>query len=167
MNPTPDALSPQLSDRLQRITDQGLSTRARYGHVALLLAATGMCVLIASLLATEPALVLRTKLSFVVMLTIALCWISYAIWTLANRRALLARHRVIAARMAVVFSAVFSMGALAIGLSTESSAGFLAAATGGAMLGAAVLLLRHAHHAVARMQLRRAQLEARLGGVQH
>lgn len=111
-------------------------------------------------------LALRTKSSFGVMLAIALCWIAYAAWTLANRRTLLARHRVIAARMAMVFCAAFGIGALAVGLAMQSSAGILAAATGAAMFGAAVFLLRRAYHVVACMQSRRAQLEARLGDVQ-
>jgi hypothetical protein len=148
-----------LEASLDRITDQGLSTRARFGHVALLLAALTMSTLVASLLATEPALPSRTGLSLAVMLAIGLSWVGYAGWVLRNRWTLLATHRIVAGRMAVAFTAIFAGGALGLGLATGQSALLLAAGLGAIMLVVAVFMLVRAHRRVARLQARRRELE--------
>jgi hypothetical protein len=157
-------LSPHLSDALHRISERGLSNGARVAHVALLLAALGMGVVIAALLATEPALPRRTVVAFTVMLLIAASWIAYAIWVLRHRHTLMAQHRVVAARMAVVFCSVFTAAALVAGVVAQSAAGWLAAATGFAMLIAALLLLRRATRTVRELQQTLARLQAQIGG---
>ena len=153
-----------LTQSLTRITADALSTRARLGHVALLLAAIGMNILIASLLATEPSLPLRTSLSFAALLAIGTSWIGYSLWVLLNRHMLLANHRIVAARMAVAFSGVFAVGALTMGLSTGNRALYFAAALGSAMFVAAVAILMRAHRHFRELQQRRLALERELKG---
>ncbi|MCA1714793.1 MAG: hypothetical protein LC715_06710 [Gammaproteobacteria bacterium] len=125
-----------------------------------------MSIVIASLLATEPALPLRARLALAVLLAIGLSWVGYATWVLRNRWTLLANHRIVAGRMAVVFTAVFAAGALGLGFAMGKAALFLAAATGVVMFGAAVVVLVRAHRRVAALQARRRVLERELDGEQ-
>ena len=153
-----------LNQSLAQITTDALSTRSRFGHVALLLAAIGMSILIISLLATEPALPLRTSMAFAVLLAIGCCWVTYATWVLKNRQTLLANHRIVAGRMAVTFSAVFAIGAFAVGLTTGSRAMYFAAALGVGMVAAAIAVLLRAHRRFRDLQERRVVLERELRG---
>jgi hypothetical protein len=162
MTRTDTSLSPQLADALRRITERGLSRTSRVGHVALLLLALGMGVVIAALLATEPRLPAHTVAAFAVMLAIAVAWVAYATWVLRNRLTLMAQHRVIAGWMAVAFCAMFSAAALSAGVVAQSAAGFVAAATGVGLLVAALLLLRRAKLSVDELQRKRAQVEAEI-----
>jgi hypothetical protein len=155
---------PSLSVQLQQITGQALSARARFGHVALLLASVAMSIMLGALLATEPLLPTRTAVAFTVMLGMALSWIAYAIWVLHNRWTLLANHRIVAGRMAVTFSTVFTVAALCIGMTAGASAGYLAAATGTVFIAASVMLLLQAHRRHAQLLARRRQLESELHG---
>ena len=154
---------------LDALLEKGLSSRARYGHVALLLVAAGMTVVVGALLMTEPALPARTFAAFVVLLLIGAGWVVYAGWVLKHRWTLLAGHRVVAGVMAVVFSTVFSAGAAWTALATGSPAAWAAAATGGFLLAVAVAILARARRHRARLEARRARLErdrmrARLAG---
>ncbi len=158
-NESHEALS---AENLTRLLDRGLSTRARFGHVLLLLAATAMSIVVASLLATEPDLPNRTIVAFAVLLGIGLAWISYSVWVLRNRWTLLAGHRVAAGIMAVVFSGVFTAGAVWIGLTTGMAAVWLAAATGGILMVASSAILVRAHDLRLRLQARRKELERHL-----
>lgn len=144
------------------LMDAGLSTAARVGHVALLLVAVAMSVAIGSLWATEPALPLRTHLAFGVMTLIGVAWGTYAAWVLTTRRVLLGRHRVIAGKMAVTFTGVFVLGALAVAVMTGHPAGYAAAVSGGVMQAVAVFLLARAQRDVARLIARRAEIERTL-----
>lgn len=152
-----------LDAELRHLTNQALSTRSRYGHVALLLAALMMSVLLGALLATESALPGRTQIALTIMLGIGASWVVYAVWVLRHRRPLLANHRVVAGWMAVVFTALFFAGASAMAL-TAGGPFFQAAATVGvAMLAVAVTVLIRAYRNVARLQARRRELERQLG----
>lgn len=152
-----------LDTELQRLTEQALSTRSRYGHVALLLAALIMCALLGALLATEPALPGRTRVALAVMLGIGASWVVYALWVLRHRRPLLANHRVVAGWMAVVFTALFFAGASAMALSAGGATFQAAAAVGAAMFAAAAAVLIRAYRHFARLQARRRELERQLG----
>jgi hypothetical protein len=165
MNSTTKSSVPNLALQLQQITGQALSVRARFGHVALLLAAVAMSIVLGALLATEPLLPTRTAVAFTVMLVMALSWTAYAIWVLRNRWTLLANHRIVAGRMAVTFSSVFTAVALGVGVTAGASAGYLAAATGAVFIAASVLLLLRAHRQRAQLLARRRQLESELQGV--
>ncbi|KWS06172.1 hypothetical protein AZ78_3726 [Lysobacter capsici AZ78] len=152
-----------LDAELRHLTTQALSTRSRYGHVALLLAALMMSVLLGALLATEPALPDRTQVALAVMLGIGASWVAYATWVLRHRRPLLANHRVVAGWMAVIFTALFFAGASAMALTVGDPVFQAAAAMGAAMLAVAVAVLIRAYRNVARLQARRRELERQLG----
>ncbi|QWF16519.1 hypothetical protein [Lysobacter capsici] len=152
-----------LDEELRHLTAGALSTRSRYGHVALLLAALIMCVLLGALLATEPALPGRTRVAFAVMLGIGASWVAYAVWVLRHRRPLLANHRVVAGWMAVVFTALFFAGASAMAIGAGGPSLQAAAAMGAVMLAVAVAVLVRAYRNLARLQARRRELERQLG----
>jgi O-antigen/teichoic acid export membrane protein len=161
---TINELSPPMpADALRRLADAELSTAARVGYVALLLAALIMTVVVGSLWATEPELPSRTRLAFAMMTGIGLAWAAFAGWVLRRRRVLLAGHRIVAGRMAVACTAFFVAGALLVGWTSGERAAFAAAAVGGVMLAAAVAILVRAHRDFARLSERRRELERRLG----
>jgi hypothetical protein len=151
-----------LDAELQRLTARLLSPCARYGHVALLLAALMMCVLLSALLATEAALPGRTQTALAVMLAIGASWVTYAAWVLRQRRPLLGLHRIVAGRMAVIFTALFLAGAVGTAAVTGAAVFQAAAAVGAGMLIVAVSVLVQAHRHVARLQAQRQALERRL-----
>jgi hypothetical protein len=146
------------------LLDRELSTRSRVGHVLLLLAASTMSAVIGSLWATEPALPARTATAFAVMTGMGLCWMAYAAWVLTSRRVLLGQQRVVAARMAALFSAVALAGALAVGLLAGVPAAWPAALMFAAMLALAIVLLVRAERHYAQLCRRRAELALGLGG---
>ncbi len=129
-----------LEDELRALTDRALSPRARYLHIALLFGTIAMTVLLVSLLVTEPHLPAPTRAAFMVMTAFALAWVGYAARTLLNRRVFLAEHRVIAARIALIASAVFTAGASWVAVWRESSM-FMASAVLGATLCACALFM--------------------------
>ena len=148
-----------LDAELRQLTSRTLSPLSRYGHVALLLAALIMTVLIGALLATEPALPGRTQAALAVMLVIGGSWIVYAAWVLRQRRPLMASQRVVAGGRAVAFRALFLGGALATAVATGRTIFYTAAATGAVMLPIAIAALLHAYRRVAGLQSRRRELE--------
>ena len=140
-----------------------LSMKARLGYVALLLAAAGMTGVIVSLWLTEPVLSPRTHAAFGVMSVIGASWVALATWALMTRRVLFARDRVIAGKLAVAFTCVFVVGALAAVITTRSGAAWGALATGAIMLVAAVAVLRRARRRFLALSARRMELERMLG----
>lgn len=149
---------------VRQVVDTELSVPSRLGHVALLLAAVGMTVIVVSLWLTEPALPLRTHMAFGVMTGIGLSWSAFAIWVLTSRRVLFARQRIVAGRMAVAFASAFTTGALVTAATTGAAAALAAATTGGVMVAVAIVILRRAHRASARLVARRDALERELAG---
>lgn len=147
---------------LQRLVEGALSTRSRLGHVALLLGALLVTAGVGSLWLTEPSLPARTHAAFAAVVAIGLAWTGYAAAVLARRRPLLARHRIAAGRMAVLFTSLFTIGALALGSVNDAPAANAAAATGGVLLVAAIAALRRAHVVHARLVARREELEREL-----
>jgi hypothetical protein len=139
------------------------SMKRRMGYVALLLAAAAMTTVIVALWATEPALPLRTHIAFGAMSVIGLSWIALAGWVLTTRRVLFARDRLIAGRMAVAFTSVFVLGALAMLIATGSAAAAGALGTGVAMVLVAAAVLRQAHRRFAALSARRVELEREIG----
>jgi len=150
-------------ERLRALADAELSVPARLAHVALLLVSSAFTVALGSLWATEPSLPTRTHAAFGVLLVIGVSWSIYAIWVLTQRRVLLARQRVIAGRMAVTFSATFTLGAALVGVSTGRSAGFAAAVLGVVMFIVVFALLARARRRFDALAARRAMLERELG----
>jgi hypothetical protein len=152
-----------LIDDLRRVTASELSLTARRGYLGLLLAAATMTVIVTALLVTEPSLPLRTSIALGILAAIGLSWVGFAVWVLSNRRILFGRHRVVAGRMAVGFSVVFCVGALAVGYATSSRSALVAAAMGALMIVIATGMLVRAKRRVAELSRRRDELEQQLG----
>jgi hypothetical protein len=155
---------PALSVRdIQRRLATELSRRARIGHLLLLLLNLTIAIGAASLLLTEPALLLRTKVAFVGMIIIALSWAAFAWWTLTRRQVLLAGHEIVAGRMAVVFCAVLVAGSLGLVWAGPSApAALMSAGLGAALLAVAWMMLRRARQRFDVLVRRRAELERAL-----
>ena len=160
---TNDTRQSALVEDLRRLTASELSLTTRRGYVGLLLAAATMTVIVTALLVTEPSLPLRASIALGVLAAIGLSWVSFAVWVLSNRRILFGRHRVVAGRMAVGFSVVFCVGALAVGYATSSRSAFAAAAMGALMIVIATGMLVQARRRVEQLSKRRDELEQQLG----
>jgi hypothetical protein len=146
------------------LAETHISFRSRAGHLALLLASAGMVTVIAALLATEPALPLRTMIAFGALLAIGLAWIVYAVWVLTTRRTLLANHRVVAGSIATAAAAIFTGGAILLGLMLQMRAAWAAAGMGMVLLAVAAALLLRARRQYRALLARRRELEVRLKG---
>jgi hypothetical protein len=161
MSPTDNIRETDLRSVLDAVTRKGLSLRARVAHLALLLGSSAMAIVLTSLLATEPGLPSRTLWSFVLMLLISLCWVAYAVWALHTRITLLAQHRIIAGRLAVAFSTIFVVSAVAAAIHGVPAAA-LAAVFGAIGLAGALLLLRKAQQHRVDLLQRRDELQRQL-----
>lgn len=139
-----------------------VSFRSRMGHLALLLGATGGSVVLSSLLATEDGLPLRTTVALGILLLINLSWMAFATWVLTARRAMLFNHRVVAGRIAVAAAIAFTAGAAVLAATMRNAASYAATGSGLVLLAIAIALLMRAKRDFRALQLRRAELEARL-----
>jgi hypothetical protein len=153
---------PAVVQDLRELTAAELSLPSRWRYVSLLLVAAAMTALVIALLLTEPKLPTRTSIALAVLAVIGASWITFAAWVLSRRRVLLGSHRVVAGRMAVTFSTVFTIGALALGVAMSNPAALAAAAMGAAMLALAVVMLNRARRRFASLSDRRAELERML-----
>lgn len=142
-------------EEMQRRVSTELSVRSRVGYTALLLVALFGAVAIGSLWLTEPSLPVRTQVAFAGLVAIGLSWVAFAAWVLTRRHVLLAGHRIVAARMAVAFCALFTVGSLVVG----GRAGYAAAGTGVVLLVVAVAMLRSARRRFEELMERRRALE--------
>ena len=161
---TTPPLAPAIVDELRRLGRTELSMRARVAHVLLALAASAMTIVVTSLWLTESALPLRTTLAFGVLTCLGLGWVAFSIWVLTSQRVMLARHRVVAGRLAVSFSGVFVVGCLVLGIASAARAAWPASAMGAVLLAIAIVLWRRAETAHARLIARRHTLERELHG---
>jgi hypothetical protein len=159
-----DSPPPRASaEEIRRLVAAELSLPSRLGYVALLLTALAVAVGVGSLWLTERSLPLRTHVSFALIVGVALAWVAYAGWVLTRRNVLLAGHRIVAARMATGFCALFVAVALAIGWwGGGERAANLAALQGLVLLAGAVALHVRARRRFARLLERRRQLEQQL-----
>lgn len=144
---------------IRALAHDQLSLRARLGYFSLLLVAAAMSVVIVALWLTEPALPARTQVAFGAMAGIGAAWVGFATWVLRARRPLYARDRVIAGRLAVAFTAVFTAGALSGVLLGGGSAALAACLSGLLMLCAAIAALRAARRRVKALAARLRELE--------
>jgi hypothetical protein len=122
-----------------------------------------LSAIVTALLITEPSLPLRASIALAVLAVIGASWIGFAVWVLSHTRVLLGRHRVVAARMAVAFSGVFCLGAVAVGYVTSSRSAFAAAAMGAVMIAIGCGMLIRARRHVEQLSTRRDELERQLG----
>jgi pimeloyl-ACP methyl ester carboxylesterase len=150
---------------MQHLVATEVARPSRPGHIALLIASLISTSIAAALLATEPVLPQRTQIALASVVTIGLAWITFSLWVLTRRSVLLGRHRIIAARMAVAFTALFAIEAWAIGVwRPVGGAWYGAMALGVAMLAVAIVLLIRARRRFNELSRRRAALERHLGG---
>ncbi|AQR73406.1 hypothetical protein [Sphingomonas sp. LM7] len=140
-----------------------ISFRSRAAHLALLLVAIGASVVLGSLLATESGLPMRTTAALGGLLLINLAWGAYAVWVLAAHRTLLLNHRVVAGRIAAAAAAAFTVGAACVAATLQSQASYAATVSGVFLLLVAIVLLVRAKRNFRALELRRSELEARLG----
>jgi hypothetical protein len=154
--PTPPVA---LADDLRRLTALELSLPSRLRYVALLFAASAMTAIVIALLVTEPGLPTRTSVALGVMAVMGSSWMTFAAWVLTRKRVLLGSHRIVAGRLAVIFSTVFVLGALSVGLTTSSASPFMAAAIGAVMLSVAVTVFARAKRQFEHLSKRRDELQ--------
>jgi hypothetical protein len=158
----PGDVDPSVAE-VKRLLHGQLSVPSRLGYTLLLLAALSMVGVVGALLATETRLPPRTRLAMAVMIGIGLSWAGFASWVLRRRRVLFAEDRVVAARLAVAFTAIFAFGSLGMTLwAGVGRPGYAALAVAIAMLGVAVALLRRARRRAVALSRRRAELEHQL-----
>jgi hypothetical protein len=158
--PAGETPRPSISD-MQRALASELSVGARIGHTLLLLTSFSVAAVTAALVLTEPALPPATLAALVMVTVVGLAWTAFAGWVLTRRRVLFASHRIVAARMAVAFSALYTVGAALLG-PQGAPAWYAAMAVGVAMLGAAIALLVRARNRFRQLSAQRAGLERQL-----
>jgi hypothetical protein len=151
------------ADAVRRASLGALSMRARVGYVALLLVSVAGAGALASLWATEPTLPARTHAAFALLLGILLAWAAFATWVLRTRRALFGRDGVIAGRLSVTFSAVYTVGMAVVGGASGLAGPWAGAGVGLLMLAVAVLNLRRATRRVEALTAQRDALARELG----
>ena len=163
-NPLPagNAPRPSVAD-MQRSLAAELSVGARIGYTLLALTSFSVAAVTAALVLTEPALPAATETALVLVTMVGLAWTVFAGWVLTRRRVLFAAHRIVAARMAVAFSALFTLGAALFGPRGESG-WYAAIGVGLVMVAAAVALLVRARHRFRQLSAHRADLERQLAG---
>ena len=154
---------PTLAD-LSRLIDTALSPRERTRYLTLLMGALSVTVAVASVWLTESSLPLRTHLALGAIVVVGASWTIYATWVLVRRQTLLPTHRVVAARMGVGFSALFSMSSVAVAWWTPFGRQAVPAAlVGTAWCVTAVVVLWRAQRRVAALRARRGALEQAVG----
>lgn len=148
-----------------RLAESQSALRPRIGHLALMIVTIAASVALASLLATEDDLPLRTTAALATLLAINLSWAAYSAWVLTARNTMLFNHRVVAGWIAVSAATVFSAGAASIAFVTHFAAAYAAAGSGLILLAIAVALLMHAKRKLRALRLRRFEIEARLSEI--
>jgi hypothetical protein len=138
------------------MVDAELALPSRVAHVLLLIAAIGMGCLFALLLLAEPELPLRTRVAFGGGIGVSVAWTAFAAWVLRRRRVLYARHRVLAARLAMLVAAAGTAGAVVV--VRQGALGYAAVWTSAVLLFASVLVHQQAMGRVASLERRRDEL---------
>lgn len=145
---------------MRRRLEAELSLPSRLGHTALLLAGLAVAAVSGALLAGEVGLPGSTRVALAAIVGVGLAWAAFAAWVLARRRVLFASHRVVAARMAVAFTALFTLGTLALGQwGGTGRTWFAAGGMGMLMLAVAIVLLVRARRRFRKLSRRRTELE--------
>jgi hypothetical protein len=148
----------------------GLTLRRRIGHIAAGLGGFAGATVISVLWATEPdELPARTQVAFAAMVLTGMAWVVFALIALV-RRPLFAIDRVVAAWLAVAFSALMTVGLVVI-TATRADSTVLATAAGLGLslttLAAAMLVRAHTYRTalLTRMRTLEAQSDPTTGGV--
>jgi hypothetical protein len=155
---------PGMALDLERLARTELSSSARLRYVGLGLVSSAMTIVVMSLWLTEPALPTRTAVAFAVLAAIGIGWVAFSVWVLSVRRVMLARQRLVAGRLAVLFAAAFAGGCLVLVAAGATPAAGPAALMGLGLLGVALVVWRRARNAHARLLARKDALEREVGG---
>ena len=158
---------PSIEVALARLTEQALSRGERAAHVALTIFAGVVLCVLGLLLATEPSIPLRTTVALAVLLVIAAAWVAYGFRVLSRRRPLLANREIVAGRMALLFSVVFTAGTVAVGWVNAGIAVTPATWLGVTTVAVASANLLRAHSRRARLHALRRELEDALAAAGH
>ena len=137
-----------------------LSTSRRILLVLLVVTSLAVSSGVGSLLLTEAALPRRTQAAFAAIIAIGLAWAAFGAWALTTRRALYARQRVVATRLALLCGLAYTVGCVIL-FASGVPAGAAAGALGAAMTLVAWWLHRQATQGLAHLVARRQTLEAR------
>lgn len=152
-----------LQETLTRLTDQTLDPMQRVGHLLLVLAASTIAAAMGYLLLSEFRTEFRISRSAMIglwiMLMAAIAWVAYGLRVLSARLPLLANRNTIDARLAILFTATFTAGAMAFGWLAGAGPMTSAAWFGLLMLGLAVAMWVCAKRRYAALQALRIQLE--------
>ncbi len=151
-------------EQLHRLARTELSMRARIAHVLLALAASAMTIIVTSLWLTERALPTRTSVAFALLALMGVGWVVFSLWVLRSRRVMLARHRVVAGRLAATFTSVFAIGCVALAATTPEGSYWPAVMMAGVLWVVAVAVWRRAERAHAELAAKRDALARELGG---
>lgn len=131
----------------------------RIGHLLLVLAAAAISAGIGSVLLTEPNIPPRMTIALSVLLVIAIAWLLFGLRMLTVRLPLLANRDVVAGRVAMLFTATYTAGAMAIGRLFGAGPMTTAAWFGVLMLAVAVTTFIRARRRLAALQAMRDRLE--------
>ena len=164
VHPHPEPPRPSVREMQLRLAGE-LSLRGRLAYALLLLFALGTAIVTGALALGEPGLPARTRIAFWTLTALALLWASLFAWTLLRRKVLLARQKLATSRLAVLASALFTGGSLALALSDAGlrRSGLLAAALGALLLALALWLWRRAGRRYRLLLERTRRLERELG----
>lgn len=160
-----DNSTQSLEQALSRITERELSLNERYGHLVLMLVSLIFSIGLISLLVAEPNLPARLAVPLLVMAVIGLAWATFAIGVLLRRRPLLANREIIAGRISVGFSALFTAGAIFGGYYIRGEPWTPAVGDGLILTAIAMALLVRAHARRSTLQALRARLEAEVAAL--
>ena len=148
---------------IQRVVAAELGLPSRLGYTLLLLASLAGVGVTGALLVTEPALPDRARVAFALMIAIGLSWAVFATWVLARRHVMLAGHHVVAARMAVAFTTLFTLGgSISAAVAGKPDTAYAIGGLGLTMLIVALTRLVRARRRVVTLSQRRAALEREL-----
>lgn len=159
-----DEFPKNLEAAMIRTNTNALSWQQRARYLALLLGSIAVGIVLIALLATEPDLPAHTFAAFSGMALMAAGWVALATWVLTRRRPLYSRDRVVAGRMAVSFSGLFTAGASVVAVVGGGGAAVLAGGLGLLMTLAAIWLLVKARHRVRDLEAQRHELARQIVG---
>jgi hypothetical protein len=151
-----------LEQSLSRLTDRTLSRFERVAHALLLFFAGAIAGAAGYLLVLEPELPDRARWPVAGMLVFALAWVVVAIVVFLVRLPAFADRGVIAARVALGFSALFTVGVAVFSQSVGGRAVPPAAVDGAVVVCVSLALMVRAQRRVAALRAVRARLEREL-----
>ncbi|MEZ5318935.1 MAG: hypothetical protein R2752_16160 [Vicinamibacterales bacterium] len=141
---------------------QELSRGARAFHAMVFLAALGVTSMAVALLLTEPTLPARTVAALALTALGGVAWMTVTAFVLFRRRVMPARHRVVAAWLAVVATTAFVAPAAVAAGRGGGTLAMAAVVVGGVGLVVALRVLLIARRRLRALEARRAELAAEL-----